>query len=121
MITLFLIEYYSAVHGATERPNKTPEEQRENKSGQPSANTQGNLINLGNRTLNGTPGEFHHISLGTYAAVGFLVALLAGITLMMMVFLVKQFPRCNRCGQQNQVATEREIIPTPRHFSIKTI
>ncbi len=82
-------------------------------------NTNGNLIQLENRRVNGTHDQGHFFTLGTYAAMGFLVALLAGI-LIMIVFLVVKYGICvsNLGGrQQNTVEPQRETVRDTIHIN----
>ena len=118
LIAIFLFEYYSimTVHGMTASPSKTKEGNQEvPKSGTTNGTTNGNMIQIKNRKLNGTPDHGHFFTLGTYAAVGFLVALLAGLVLI-MVFLVVKY-RIFRSqsnpgdGQANRVEPQREMVP----------
>ena len=122
LMVIFLFEYNLMVRGMTVSPSKplTQEgDQEVPKSETIDGNTNGNLIQLENRRVNGTHDQGHFFTLGTYAAMGFLVALLAGI-LIMIVFLVVKYGICvsNLGGrQQNTVEPQRETVRDTIHIN----
>ncbi len=81
LLLIFCIEYYSHVQGMTVEPAKSqiPGETLDGGSGKHDGSPFDHLVKLENRTLNRMPDGKHYFSLRTYAAVGFLIAILAGM------------------------------------------